>query len=234
MTNQATQTPTKRAHVILAMIIFTSGARASLAADFKTCADDPVRLQRRSDEVQKIVAADQSDRQDPDRIFRDEIFRNQVLKRDEARRKRIGEIFGEGCFQKAADFSAAALVFQHGNTPDHFFQTYIWSKRAVDLGDTSQKRMMGLGIDRYLVNIGQKQLFASQASKPLDSACWCLEQVEETYPDSDRKATTGQTLTEALEWVGTLNKDHPECAAPTQCANKPLKPTPRGTVPGLW
>ncbi len=119
----------------------------------------------------------------------------EVQKRDETRRKRVGEIFGEGCFSTSEDYAAAALVYQHGDTPDHFFQTYIWSKRAV-------------------VNTGHKQLFGSQAMRPgpTESTCWCLDQIEKTFPDKRRKGKTCPNI---------------ECEAK-------LKPSPKGTVPGFW
>lgn len=82
-------------------------------------------------------------------------------RRDLKRRKRVGEIFAEGCLKTADDFAAAAMIFQHGTSPDHFYQTFVWSKRGVDLGDDKQKKLVALAVDRYLVNIGHKQLFVS-------------------------------------------------------------------------
>ncbi len=152
-------------------------------ASFLSCKEDKDHLERRSQELQSIVQADQDDRKDWKNKTPAEI--EKVVSRDEIRRMRVGEIFGKGCFSKAADYAAAALVFQHGNSADHFFQTYIWSKRGVDLGDSNQKRMMALGIDGYLVNVGKKQLFATQATKPDLEACWCLHQVESNFPDKE-------------------------------------------------
>lgn len=203
-----------------------------LAQDLsQTCLEDKPRQEYRSQELAKIVAADQEDRKDWDKKTADEM--REVQKRDTKRRKRIGEIFGEGCFSKAEDYAAAALVYQHGNTPDHFYQTFIWSKRAVDLGDENQKRLMALGIDRYLVNIGQKQLFASQANKPNFKAdtCWCFEPIESSFPDSLRKEISGKNLAEQVEWLKQLN-DGKMCEK-TEC-QKDLKPSPRGTIPGFW
>jgi hypothetical protein len=209
-------------------------ASSAQAADFTPCQSDPERQRARSEELQKIVNADQADRQDSDRLFNDPVFRNKILRRDLKRRKRVGVIFGEGCFKDARDFAAAALVYQHGDVPEHYFQTYVWSKRAVELGDVSQKRLMGLGIDRYLVKIGQKQLFASQATKVNGSKCWCLEQVEPTFPEETRVEIANKTLAQALDWVKELNKDEPSCSEPKQCEDKPLEPTPTGSIPGLW
>lgn len=154
----------------------------------------------------------------------------QVVARDTERRMRVGQIFGEGCFSKAEDFAAAALVFQHGNRPEHFFQTFLWAKRAVELGDLTQKKIMAWGLDRYLVNIGHKQLFASQFRRPTLESCWQLQQVEMDFPDELRKEYTGTTLHDSLERLKKLNAGL-DCKVTCE---EELKPSPRGTVPGFW
>ncbi len=188
-------------------------------------------MELRSQELQSIVKADQDDRRNWQSRTADEM--NEIARRDEARCKRVGEIFGEGRFSKPEDYAAAALVYQHGDTPDHFFQTYIWSKRGVDLGDSNQKRMMALGIDRYLVNIGQKQLFGSQATKPdfKPETCWCLEQVEASFPDELRKEYVGKSYAETIDRLKELNAGK---ACPAKECPTALKPSPEGTVPGFW
>jgi len=177
------------------------------------------------------VKADQADRQDWAGKTPEEM--QEVVQRDVARRKRVGEIFGEGCFSKAEDYAAAALVYQHGDVPDHFLQAFMWAKRAVELGDDGQRRLMALAIDRYLVNIGHKQLFASQASKPdmKPGTCWCLQPIEPSFPEDLRKEIGGQSLKEAFGWLEELNQG-------TDCPNvecaQPLEPSPAGTIPGFW
>jgi hypothetical protein len=209
----------------------SSISKANQTNAFKPCHDDLPRLEARSKELAAIVQADQDDRKDWEHKSSDEML--EVAKRDVPRRQQIGEIFGEGCFSKASDYSAAALVYQHGDIPDHFFQTFIWSKRAVELGDLTQKRTMALGIDRYLVNIGQKQLFGSQAFladfKP--ETCWCLQQIETSYPDNLRKDLAGKSLSEAFDWLKELNAG--KTCPIRECATH-LKPSPKGTVPGFW
>jgi len=213
---------------LLILLICSSANAENLSV---SCAQDPARLEKRSKEIAKIVKADQDDRIGWDKKAAQEM--EQVRKRDVKRRKRIGEIFGEGCFSKAEDYAAAALVYQHGDVPDHFYQTFIWSKRAVELGDVKQKHMMALGIDRYLVNIGQKQLFASQASKPDTNpeTCWCLDPIESTFPDQMRKEISGNSLAEQTEWLKQMNAG--KTCEKIEC-EKELKPSPRGTVPGFW
>lgn len=204
-------------------------SQANPKSEFQDCQYDSKRKERRSRELQRLVIEDQADRNLP----AEKIDWRKIEPRDEARRKRVGEIFGEGCYATAADYAAAALVFQHGNSPDHFFQTYLWAKRAVELGDVSQKSLMAKAIDRYLVNTERKQLYATQANKKNTDICWCLEKVETTFPDDMRTALTQRTLSESLQWIDSLNADHQQCIPAKFCA-KNLKDSPRGTVPGVW
>ncbi|NJM09648.1 MAG: hypothetical protein HC883_01730 [Bdellovibrionaceae bacterium] len=134
--------------------------------------------------------------------------------------KESEKIFGEGCFKTAEDYAAAARVYQHGNIPDHFFQTFLWAKKAVELGDSSQKRLMAMGVDRHLVNIGHKQLFATQASKPTMNDCWCLEEVEKSFPEKRRVELAQKSLAEMLQWVDSLNKNQPTCKPAKFCAKQ--------------
>ncbi len=196
-----------------------------LADTYVPCDQDKAKQTARSRELQRIVAADQSDR----KVIP---MPAEVFLRDRQRRERVGQIFGEGCFTTAADYAAAALVYQHGDRPDHFLQTFHWAKRSFELGDANQKRLMALGLDRYLVNVGHKQLFASQANKVVKEMCWCLEPLESTFPEAMRKDYMSTSLAEQLAWIDGLNKGT-ACPPAKECAHD-LKPTPRGTVPGFW
>lgn len=146
-------------------------------------------------------------------------------------RKRVGEIFGEGCLKSAADYEAAFLVFQHGNTPDHYFQAFLWSKQALAFGDEKLKGEVAMAIDRYLVSIEHKQLFGTQASKA--NECWCIQPVEESFPDARRSEYRGggNEAYTGLPYLKVLN-------AGTQCpaayCDGNFLPSPQGTVPGFW
>lgn len=202
-------------------------AYADEKINFVDCLFDPPRQKMRSEELQTIVSEDQTDRTPP-------INWEAVSPRDESRRKRVGEIFGEGCFKYAKDYAAAALVYQHGNHPDHFFQTFLWAKKSVDLGDSSQKWLMAAGIDRYLINTGHKQLFATQATKHnINDECWCLEETESTFPESMRITYTKKTLKDQLDWVDSLNNKTKNCM-PTPICKRNLSESPSGIVPGFW
>lgn len=202
------------------------------AADFKGCDEDPRRLNKRSLELQMILKADQNDRKPP-------IDWSIVGKRDEGRRKRVGEIFGEGCFSKAEDYAAAALIFQHGNLPEHAFQCYIWAKEAVNRGllkmDEIDVKLLSIsGADRYLVGKNHKQLFATQYNRmQSNKECRCLQPVENSFSDQRRIEAGGKSLEDSLKYVFEKNESIPACRGVTFC-DSDLDPTPKGTFPGIW
>jgi hypothetical protein len=78
-----------------------------------------------SREIQAVKDADQKDRASWATLTQKQWAK--VAKRDLKRRKQIAELFAEGCFKTAQDYMNAALVYQHGEVPDHFYQTYIWA-----------------------------------------------------------------------------------------------------------
>lgn len=221
--------------VAVFVVVMQAGAAAASEAakpateEFVTCEADEARRKARSEELQRIVAEDQADR----KPGLGGINWNVVTARDEARRKRVGEIFGEGCFSEARDYLAAALVFPHGNVPEHFFQTYLWARKARELGGGKQAHgLAAMGIDRYLINTGRRQIFGTQFSMTA-GRCLCLEEVEETFPENLRVEEGNMPLEMALSFQRSSDKDKPACEAVRYCARK-LKPTPKGTLPGLW
>lgn len=223
---------------IFLIVLIVSGSLIAQASNMSLsmpCAVNPKIQKQRSDELQKLYATDQGDRKEieehPDRPWPPEKMIT-MSKNDLKRRKRVGEIFAEGCINTAADYKAAAMIYQHGTYPDHFYQTFIWSKRGVDLGDQKQNSMVGLGLDRYLVNSKHKQLFASQARKMNGSECWCLQPIEESFPDVIRLQYTGKTKADKIDWLKSMNVGH--TCPDIECKMDELKPTPKGSVPGFW
>ncbi|MFL5814556.1 MAG: hypothetical protein ACJ763_13350 [Bdellovibrionia bacterium] len=214
---------------VLALLLIIA-ARPGAAIGSSNCVEDPSLQAEKSAELQKLASEDQEDRKGPV----DSIDWKKVSPRDLQRRTQVAEIFAAGCFKDAKDYAAAALVYQHGDTADHAYQTFIWSKRAVQLGDGSRKWLMAAGLDRYLVRIGQKQLFGTQVRKDNGSPCWCLEPTEESFPDQLRVEYIKNTLSENwLMMSAFFNADKPSCKQ-TQFCHRDLKPSPAGTVPGFW
>ena len=185
----------------------------------------------KSARLQEIAKADQDDRSAP----YDSINWNKVSPRDIKRRIEIGEIFALGCFSSAADYAAGAILYQHGDTADHAYQAFLWSLRGVELGDATQKWLLGASLDRYLVRVGKKQLFATQYSRPLNESCWCIEQVESSFSEERRVESTNKTLDHAISKLKEMNTANSisVCKNIKFCKSS-LKDSPKGTVPGFW
>lgn len=218
-----------RAPAIIVALALLHPAVARSGESSAPCSAD---LQRaRSAELQKLRDEDQSDRAGSI----DSIDWSVVGPRDKSRRRRVAEIAAEGCLDSARDYAAAALIYQHGDTSDDFLHAFMWFKKAVDLGDDSQKVMMAKGADRYLVSLGYKQLFATQALRPSmsPSDCWCLQAVAQGMTAEQRAKYAERTLEEAFAWVDTLNKQAPRCR-PAKYCERGLKEAPKGTLPGVW
>lgn len=216
--------------LVLSTLVFTAGCvTAATSTAPQSCFTNPSLQKQESGRLQRLAAEDQADRQGDINA----IDWSKVTPRDIQRRIEVAEIFARGCIVFAADYGAAATVYQHGDTADHAFQTFLWSKRGVELGDPTQKWWLAAGLDRYLVRIGQKQLFATQFYKSNQEPCWCMEQVEETFSDTRRMEYAKKNLNQALEFLKELNKKMPSCEIVKYCTRS-LMPSPAGTVPGFW
>ena len=201
----------------------------AINSPYKSCPYDPQKQMLRSNELQELVKADQADRQLP----LAQINWNIVAAADEVRAKRVAEIFAEGCFKSAKDFAAAALVFQHGVVPEHYYQAFLWSKKALDMGDETQKLMVANTVDRYLINLGYKQLFGAQSFLNSPNGCLCLGPTEADFPDKLRVKICGLSLKDRISTLHENNKANPTCKKVLYC-DKKLTSAPKGIFPGIW
>jgi hypothetical protein len=208
--------------------IFTACAHASVATRVFGCEANPKLQGERSAELLKIVQADQDDRSKP---F-DDVDWNKVNANDLQRRIKVATFFAEGCFQTAPDYASAAMVYQHGTTADHYYQAFVWANKAVKLGDGAQHWLTAAALDRYLVKMGQKQLFGTQMSKDA-AGRWCLQPVEPSFSESLRieyvKFSVKDQIARTLKGIGSAQapQDVKDC-------EPMLKASPKGTVPGFW
>lgn len=218
------------AALALLSVFSSNGAKAkekvSTVPPYKSCLEDPPRQKLRSKELQTLATEDQADREGPN------IDWDIVAPRDEKRAQRVGAIFGEGCFLTGPDYSAAALIFQHGPHIDHNFQSYLWAKKALELGDSSRKELIVDGIDRFLVRQGYKQLFGGITHRTGPQRCRCLDDVEERFSESKRVEMGGKLLTVSLKEVTDFNSTIEGCSHIRFCGG--LKSPPHGIVPGIW
>lgn len=112
------------------------------------CINNPDFQTRRSHELQTLLIEDQKDREkDWSELTPEEI--EVITANDLNRRKRVGEIFGEGCITTDKDCLASFMIFQHGEIPDHYYQAFLFALRAGELKNKEGFSSAATAIDIY-------------------------------------------------------------------------------------
>ena len=112
-------------------------------------------------EMMRLVDADQKDRNDGVHIDW-----KTVEKADEARRQVTATLLREGKLHTGHDYESAALVFQHGGTPDDYLMAHALAMVAVSKGQSGAVWISTATLDRYLQSIHQPQIFGTQFNTP--------------------------------------------------------------------
>jgi hypothetical protein len=131
-----------------------------LAVALVACGDDEPAPVEPSGELAAIFAQDQRDRIGP-------VDWSRVGPRDARRRARVRQILTEGGAEIAADFYNAAVVFEHGSTPDDFEVAHELALRVLELEPTHPDagRLAAAAKDRYRVSTGQPSATARRSGR---------------------------------------------------------------------
>ena len=125
---------------------------------------DPLAARKRATgrannaELQQLRDADQADRTDPI----DEAKMASMRTNDPIRRERVMKLIADGVPATGRDFHNAALVLQHGQSPDAYRLAHELSIVAVALGDSEAAWLVSRTYDRMLFNMGHRQRFGTQ------------------------------------------------------------------------
>lgn len=201
---------------------------------FAICTQGSFLQQSRSRELRHMFVDDQQDREETHgELPKNKKDRYILEKRDLKRRKRVKQIYAEGCFKSAQDYDNAASIYWHGTTADDYYLAYLWQRKAGELNNDNNT--VAMAIDSYLLTTDRKQLFGSQIFiEYLESKepCLCTVAVEPSFPDSLRKSYSGYSLKERHDLTARGTGVKKDC--PMSCDDSVLKPTPRGSIPGIW
>jgi hypothetical protein len=85
----------------------------------------------------------------------------ETQKRDQARREQARVLLARPGLS-GEDYYFAAFLFQHGEEADDYLFAHILATEAVALGYSRAKWIAAATLDRYLQQIGQKQVFGTQ------------------------------------------------------------------------
>jgi hypothetical protein len=105
----------------------------------------------------QIYEADQKDREAPVGGVDWKV----VGPRDVAR-KRVRELIEEGSVRTGKDYERAAMVFQHGDTPDDILFAHVLGVTSLGKGNARARWLAAASLDRYLHRVEQPQIFGTQ------------------------------------------------------------------------
>ena len=151
-----------RSMTILALLL--CGAPAVGAAGEKELGTSPSS----SAEMTVIFEADQASRKDP------EIDWVKVHEDDQQRRLQTQVLLDDGKLSSGEDFYHAAFVFQHGDLPEDCLKAHALAVIAAARGKSEAAWIAAATLDRYLVRIGQPQIYGTQYQRH-DGKKWTQE-----------------------------------------------------------
>jgi hypothetical protein len=111
--------------------------------------------------VHQLFVEDQADREPPGGDLTN-LDWSKIGPRDEVRRKQVRALLETGQLKSGLDYREASFVFQHGSQPEDFLMAHILAMAALAKGDQESRWIAAATLDRYLHNIGQKQVFGTQ------------------------------------------------------------------------
>lgn len=114
-------------------------------------AQSPQKVSR----VHQLEMEDQSE--NPGNISAAEYYRH-----GDARRAEVRQLLQEGKITSGEDFSDAALIFQHGQTPDDFLFAHVLAVEGLIHGGSADKWIAAATLDRYLQSMNRPQIFGTQ------------------------------------------------------------------------
>jgi len=105
--------------------------------------------------VHQLQVEDQSE--NPGNISAEDYYRH-----GDARRAEVRKLLEEGKLTSGEDFSDAARIFQHGQTPEEFLFAHVLAVEALIRGGSADKWLAAATLDRYLQAVNRPQIFGTQ------------------------------------------------------------------------
>jgi hypothetical protein len=154
-------------------------------------------------ELLALFEQDQADRRAFEQLDHEQI--QQMLQRDRARRQRVEELVGSEALQAPEDYFHAAMVFQHGETLEDFWQAHELAGRGAELGHPNCRWLTAAAYDRWLMNQGKPQRYGTQYTAR-DDEPYRLWDVDPTTTDEERAEWNVPPLAEALRQAEELTQ----------------------------
>jgi len=153
-------------------------------------------------ELQTLFEQDQADREGFARF--DPYQRQRMLQRDGARRQGVEALLASEPWLDPEDYFHAAMIFQHGDTLEHFLQAHELAHKGAKLGHSGCLWLMAAAYDRWLMRQGQPQKYGTQYI--IQHGQWVLYEVDPTTTDAQRDRWNVPPLAQCLQRAEEMNQ----------------------------
>lgn len=166
---------------------------------------DPQSADAVSEELARLAKEDQDVRsvfpETPEAI-------SEMIRGDRERRTRVLELVKHDLLRTGADFYHAALILQHGDEADDYLLAHVLATGAAVQGNERGVWLSAAALDRYLMKIGQAQVFATQYKK--STGDWTQEPLAELFGDQVRAVFKCPGLSQARAELEAMNAAEPQ------------------------
>lgn len=138
----------------------------------------------------RIFKEDQKPRQDdlPPEEFKKKW--GDINKADAERREQVLALLKSGDLSTGNDFQWAALIFQHGSSPNDYLLAHTLATIAVAKGKPNAIWVASATLDRYLESVGQPQIFGTQYQRKVGTT-WTQEPYNRTLISDALRSALG-------------------------------------------
>ena len=152
-------------------------------------------------ELARLFQEDQADRTTKDGT---PIDWKVVEPRDKAREKRVKELYANNQLHTGADYYHVAMVLQHASAPEDYLLAHELCVVSISKGHEDAKWLAAASEDRFLMNIGRPQRFATQF-RSVGNSPMRLYETDQGVSDELRRALNVPSLAQAREREAKMN-----------------------------
>jgi len=183
---------------ILALASFVAALHAPIscaAADTPSIPSDAAAsVPKDNEELTLLYNEDQSDRVSKDGK---PINWKAIEAEDQAREKRVKELYFADQLQTGTDYYHVAMVLQHSDLPNDYLLAHELCVVAISKGERDAMWLAAASEDRFLLAIGRPQRFGTQFSIDDQNSSVHLFKTEDGVTDNTRVALEVPTLADA-------------------------------------
>jgi len=129
---------------------------------------------------------------------------------DAQHQKRVKELLSLGPFENGIDYYHAAMILQHGLTPDDYLLAHDLCVVAISKGENKARWLAAASEDRFLLGIGRAQRFGTQFQAANVSVAPHLAPVDPDVTDAMRLelnvSSLAQTKKNEIDFVNSYNE----------------------------